>query len=204
MKRIIALLALLVVAAAISASAQSDIIIKQKAKNLPGANNPPPAPRPPATPGAPGTPAAPTAPPTPSLSPEKQAQFDKMTADLSAIQPGSTVTADQKQNLENDVLTVANTGAKPTKPLVTKLSADLSSALAGKAVKAADHVQLVKSVNVIVNSGKLTSAQTQPYVTTVQTTLKNAGAADADIQNVVASLNAIVAELQKGKPSLYK
>jgi hypothetical protein len=208
MKRFLpALLIAALLTAGFRAGAQSDMIIKQRAKDIRDANNaqqgiaPPAAP---AVPAAPAAPVVPAVPPVPQISAEQQKSIDQLTADLTAIKPGSPVPADQKLALEKDLTASAKGGTKPSKEAVTKLVGDLSAALSGKDIKERERGQLAKSINVLLNSGNVTTAQTQSFVTVAQTSLKSGGVGEADLKTVTDDLKAIVGEIQKNRPKLYQ
>src|SRR5271165_5498086 len=102
--------ALMCAAALFSASAlaQSDIIIKQHAKDIRDRNNAQQGVTPPSAPAQPARPPAATASPTPV-----QQSLAKVRADLTAIQPNAQVTAEQKQQLAKDLLATAQGASKP-------------------------------------------------------------------------------------------
>jgi hypothetical protein len=183
-------------------AAASAILVKEKAKQLRDQNN-----QQQGIPPQPGYPAAPSAAPpsgAQGISPAQQQLIDKLQADLSAIKPGASVAAEQKERLQNDCSALAKGVSRPTKPVLAKLAADLSAALSGKSVSAKEQAQLARAVNVVVNSANLSAAQVQTYVNAAQSALKASGIAEQDAENVVADLKAIVAELQKNKPKLYQ
>jgi hypothetical protein len=205
MRRLLSLLATAaLLACASSAFAQSDMIIKQKAKQLPGAQSPNPAPPPRSTAPAASTPTPAPAPAAPTLTPDQLQSIDAFTAQLSAIKAGATLGADQKASFEKDAAALAKGGAKPSKESVSKLSGDLSTALSGKDVTLKDQALLSKAVYAVFNSGTLTAAQAQNAVNVAQKSLKSANVAEADVKTVATDLGAIVAELQKSKPKLYQ
>jgi hypothetical protein len=204
MKRLIlAFLALLIIQAAFNAPAQSDMIIKQRAKNLANANNNPDQEAPPA--GVPATPPPP--PPPPPLSPAEQEikrNLEKLEADLTAIKSGVEVAADQKQTLEADVETLARASVKPSKAALAKLTDDISAALSAGNITMHERGQLAQAVNVVVNSSMTTPDQAQSFVVVAETSLRSSGVDDAGVQTISDDLKAILAEVQKRKPKLYQ
>jgi len=204
MKRLIlAFLALLIIQAAFNAPAQSDMIIKQRAKNLANANNNPDQEAPPA--GVPATPPPP--PPPPPLSPAEQEikrNLEKLEADLTAIKSGVEVSADQKQTLEADVETLARASVKPSKAALAKLTDDISAALSAGNITMHERGQLAQAVNVVVNSSMTTPDQAQSFVVVAETSLRSSGVDDAGVQTISDDLKAILAEVQKRKPKLYQ
>jgi hypothetical protein len=198
------LLAILVIAASspLSANAQSDVIIKQRAKGIRDQNNQQQGIAP-ATPTPPPAASAPLVPQGPQgIAPDQQQKIDKLEADLSAIKPASTVTPEQKQQLQNDIMSLAR-AAKPSKDMIAKLATDLSAILADKTISAKDLAPLAKGINIVVNSANLSSTQTQTFISAAQAPLKTGGATDDQLQTIAGSLKAIVADLQKSKSKLY-
>lgn len=197
------LLALALTAGTLSARAQgSDIIIKQRAQGIRDANNAAQGIAPPSAPPSAAMPSAPAVPQGPSA--EQMQLIDRLGTDLTAIKPGDAPTADQKQQLQTDFLTLAKGVAKPSKELTKKLAEDLAAGLADKNVSTAKQKELAKDINVVVNSVRLSTAQVQIFVTSAQTLLKNASVPDAAVQTITADLNAIIADLQKSRPKLYQ
>ena len=153
MKRIIPALSFAILLGGLTAHAQSDMIIKQRAKGIRDANNAQQGVPPPAAAPAPAAPAAPTMPPPPSMSPEQKALLDKLEADLNAIKPGATNLADQQKELAHDFSTLVKGGIKPSPASLAKLAADLSTSLSGEDVSGRDLGQLAKAINVVITAG---------------------------------------------------
>lgn len=198
-------LALGLILMAINASAGPEVIATQKARNIRDQNNasqgvPPAQPNPPVA--APNQPAAPSGPQ--GVSQAQQQGIDKLQADLAAIKAGSKVTAEARQQLAADCMTLAKGAAKPSKALVTKLADDLSATLTDKSVTAAEPAQLAKEINIVVNSGRLSATQAQTFIKAAQESLKASGVSAQAAQTVGNDLAAIATELQKSKPKLYQ
>jgi hypothetical protein len=178
-------------------------MIKERAKQQRDANN-----QRQGLPVAPAFTPLPTAPQAPAgaraIDPAQQQMIDKLQTDLTAIKAGAPVTPEQKQELQNDFLTLSKGATKPSKDAVTKLANDLSAALANKNVSAKDQALLAKAINVVMNNGNLSPAQAQAFVTTAQNSLKASGVTESEAQTVASDLKAIVTELQKSKPKLYQ
>ena len=117
---------------------------------------------------------------------------------------GMTATADQKQRVQDDIALLAKGANKPSKPALTKLSADLAVALSEKTLSQSDMTRLTRNINILVNCGRLTSARAQSFVNESQIILKNSGISSATVQLIVKDLNAIIVELQKNKPELFQ
>jgi hypothetical protein len=198
-----AVIALAFIADTLSARAQgSDMIIKQRAEQIRDANNAQQGIAPPSQQPSAAMPAPPSVPQGPSA--DQLQLIDHLGTDLTSIKPGDTVTADQKQQLQTDFLTLAKGVAKPSHDLVKKLADDLSAGLADKNVSTAKQKELARDINVVVNSVRLSAAQVQTFVAGAQNLLKNASVPDAGVQAIVADLNAIIADLQKSRPKLYQ
>src|SRR5260221_11595687 len=122
-----AMLALTLLAGTLSAKGQgSDIIIKQRAQQIRDANNAQQGIAPPSAPPPSGPmPPPPSVPQGPSA--DQLQLIDRLGTDLTTIKPGALVTADQKQQLQTDFLTLAQGVAKPSKELTKKLAEDLAS-----------------------------------------------------------------------------
>jgi hypothetical protein len=203
MKRLIpALLVLSIIQAGFTALAQSDVIIKQRARNLGNAGNAqqeaPPS-------GAPGAP--PAAPPAPPLSPAEQEikrNVDKLETDLIAIKAGADVSDDQKQTLHGDLDTLARASVKPSKAALAKLTDDLAAALSATNTSPRERGQLAQAVNVVVNSSMTTPAQAESFVVVAETALRSGGVDETGVQTISDDLKAILAEVQKKKPKLYQ
>lgn len=210
MKVIILSFLALTLAGDFAARAQSDMIIKQRAKNLRDANNaqqgvpsdtPPPPPAPAAPPAPP--PAAPPPPPSP-VEIELKQNLTRLQTDLNAIKPDATNSDEVKLSLERDFSTLAKGSVRPSKASLTKLADDLSAALSASGVTLREEGQLSQAINAIVNSSLITPAQAQTFVVVAQTSLKSSGVSDNNVATITADLKAIIAEIQKSKPKLYQ
>src|ERR1700722_9990382 len=116
--------------------------------------------------------------------------INNLQADLSAIKPGSQITPERKQQLQNDFAVLAKGVTKPSKARLAKLAEDLSAALAGNNISIKDPAQLAKDINIVMNSGNpsLSPAQTQTFVTAAQGVLKAGGVAGPDAKTVTVDL----------------
>lgn len=201
MNRVISIfLGLLIIQAGATAFAQSDLIIKQRAKNIAAANDAQQGVAPPGAPAAP-PPAAPA--PSPAEQ-EIKRNLDKLEADLTAIKSGVDVSTDQKQTLQNDLETLARGSVKPSSAALAKLTDDISAALSATNISVRERDQLAQAVNVVVNSSMTSPATAQSFVVVAETSLRSSGVDDAGVQTVSDDLKAILAEVQKRKPKLYQ
>jgi len=199
----------LAMAGAFTARAQSDMIIKQRAKDLRNANDAqvraqdgtgqPAATPPPAAPA----PAPATPPPPPSqVDNELKQNLDKLQTDLVSV-GSSTSSSDAKAALQTDFGTLAKGSVRPSTTNLNKLADDLTTALS-IAGSTREQGQLAQAINVIVNSSMVSAAQAQSFVVVAQTSLKTSGVPDDTIQTITADLKNILAEVQKKKPKLYQ
>jgi hypothetical protein len=189
MKLSFVLLSLAIFLPASTFAAGSEAIIKQRAKELRDQNNvrqgvPPPAPAPqPAKPNA----AQPTA-----LTP-----MAKLQADLAAIKPNSQVTAEQKQQLNRDLLALALGPKKPSPGATSKLAGDMAAALAQKALSEGTRSRLLQDLNGVFNPANIPASQMQDIVSDVQAVFQASGVARKDAVTIADDVKAIAAELQK-------
>lgn len=155
-----------------------------------------------AAPSAPGSPSAPQG----GVSSDQQQLINRLQADLVAIRPGSPVAEAQKQQLQNDITALTRSTTKPSKAHVTKLSDDLSAALAGNNISVHDPAQLAKDINIVMNSGSssVSTSQAQSFVTATETLLKSGGVGPTETGSVATDLKTIVAELKQTKARLYQ
>lgn len=183
-----------------SLHAQSDVIIKQRARAIQNQNNAQQGVPPPAQ-AAPQPGAAPA--PSGSINPDQQKNIDKLGSDLATVSMGAQATTDQKDQLQKDFVVLAKGAAKPSADQMKKLADDLGVALAGKSLPAAKQSDLSKAINVVVNCINLSQAQVQAFISSAQSALKSCGATDTEAQTVAADLKAIATDIQKSKSKLY-
>jgi len=143
----------------------SDIIIRERAKELRNQNNvrqgvPPPT-----------QPAQPNAASTPAPQPQSLVQLQ---TDLAAIKADSPVTAQQKQKLAGDLIAAAQ-GAKPSAAAVTKLAEDLSAAFATKPLSAAARARLAQELDAVLNPGKYPQANMPGIFADIQAVFQENG-----------------------------
>ena len=206
MKPLLAFVLAFIVAGSFSVRAQSDMIIKQRAKNLQNTANQQPGDAAPAAPAPPSTP-APAAPPPPvvsAVSAQLKENLNTLAADLTTMKSSAVLTNEMKQSLEADFVTLAVGSVRPSAASLTNLADDLCAALSGQNLSSSDRGQLAQAINGVVNSSLFSAAQAKNFVTVAQTSLKSGGVADTSIQTVSKDLNAILDEVQKKKPKLYQ
>ena len=174
---------------AAGAFAQSDIIIKQHAKDIRDRNNAAQGVTPPSAPAQPVRPAASTASPTPI-----QQSLAKVRADLAAIQPGGTVTAEQKHQLAQDLLATAQGASKPAAATVATLADQLSATLAQKPLPEKDRNRLLTDLAAVLNPANIQQSQMQAIFKDVQAIFQSNGVAAEDAAKITDAVKAIAAE----------
>jgi type VI protein secretion system component VasK len=174
---------------AAAALAQSDVIIKQHAKEIRDQNNV----RQGVTPPAPPPPAARPTPTTAAPNPVQQS-LAKVRADLTAIQPGSQVTAQQKQQLAKDLLATAQGANKPSSATVTALAEELSTACAQKSLADKDLTRLLTDLAAVLNPANIQQTQMQAIFSDVQAIFQVSGLARKDAIKISDAAKAVAAE----------
>jgi hypothetical protein len=186
MKTLVALFCLLFVANGVLADVYSAAI--QRAKNVatnasnPQQDNPPPPTQPQ------------PAPPDPVLEATLQ-NIAGLRADFDAIgdRADTNSASAQKPSLMGH-LTAAASGAKPAEASISKLAADLMTALAGNDKLRPQHQKLAQYVHAIFNSSHLTPAQQENIFADVQTVLQNGGVPPDDAATIVNDIKTIATE----------
>jgi hypothetical protein len=174
---------------ATTALAQSDVIIKQHAKEIRDQNNVRQGVTPPSTPAQPANPSAGTASPTPV-----QQSIAKVRADLTAIQPNVQVTAQQKQQLAKDLLATAQGENKPSSATIAALAEELSSALAQKPLSDKDRNRLLTDLAAVLNSANIQPTQMQAIFGDIQAIFQVNGIARKDAVKITDAVKAVAAE----------
>jgi len=175
---------------AASAFAQSDVIIKQRAKEIRDQNNVRQGVTPPAAPAQPARPAAATSSsPTPV-----QQSLAKVRADLTAIKLNSTVTPEQKQQLAKDLLATAQGANKPSSEKVATLADELSAAVAQKPLSDTDRNRLLTDLAAVLNPANIQPAQMQTIIADVQAIFQVNGLARKDAVRITDAVKAVAAE----------
>jgi hypothetical protein len=176
----------------VTALAQSDIIIKQHAKEIRDQNNVRQGVTPPSAPAQPAPPSAATASPTPV-----QQSLGKVRADLTAIQPNSQVTAQQKQQLAKDLLATAQGANKPSSATVTALAEELSAALAQKPLSEKDRNRLLTDLAAVLNPAALQQTQMQAIFSDIQAIFQVSGMTRKDAMKLTDAVKAVAAETHR-------
>lgn len=182
--------AALFVAATAGARQGSDIIIKQRAKELRDQNNVQQGVATPAPPVPTAAPAAST--PARPLTPQEQ-NLARLRADLMAIKPDAPATQLRKQQLARDFIAVSQGPAKPSQPAANKLAEDVASALSEKLLAQVTRDRLLQDLNAVLNPAKVSSGQLQDILADIQAIFqannleRKAAVAIADDAKAIAS-----------------
>ena len=174
---------------AATALAQSDVIIKQHAKEIRDQNNVRQGVTSPRTPAQPANPSAGTPSPTPV-----QQSLAKVRTDLTAIQPNSQVTALQKQQLAKDLLATAQGANKPSSATVAALAEELSSAFAQKPLSDKDRNRLLTNLAAVLNPANIQPTQMQAIFGDIQAIFQVNGMARKDAVKLTDAVKAVAAE----------
>jgi len=173
----------------LTALAQSDVIIKQHAKEIRDQNNVRQGVAPPSAPSYPASPPAASTAPNPV-----QQSLAKVRTDLSAIQPGSTPTAQQKQQLAKDLLATAQGANKPSSATVSALAEELSAAFAQKPLSDKDRSRLLTDLAAVLNPANIQPAQMQAIFADIQAIFQVNGMARKDALKLSDAVKAVAAE----------
>jgi hypothetical protein len=158
--------------------AQADQI-KRRARATAEQNNArqgvPPPPKPAAPPAAPAAPIP--APPKPAASVPALSSTQaiaQLEADLAALQSASPTAPEQKQQLLRDIARSAR-GPKPFLSTATGFVNELSATLAGRKCDPEHLGRFARSLEAVLNSAGLTSAQLDTHIAEAQTALEGGG-----------------------------
>jgi len=181
--------------ACIAANAQTgvDAMAKQRARDVANQNNNRNVEVPPA-----GAPAAPTASaPAPAPAPMNAAQqaFARFQSSIFAVNSNST--PESKQQFTSNLAGVAQGANKPSQATISKLSENLTTALAEAKLSSAKKTRVAQEVAVLMNSANQTPERKQVMIKDVQSTLETGGSSSENAAAVAASLQTVTDEIQK-------
>lgn len=134
------------------------------------------------------------------MSPQQQQNVAKLQQDLAALKSGSEVTQGQKDALTTSLTNLAQGTVKPSQESVSKLSSDLSNAMADGDISKAEQIQLSQDVAVVMNSANVPMAEVQAVIADVESILISSNVDRSDVQTISADLRAIATELQTKAP----
>ncbi len=174
-----------------SAQAGPDYIIKQRAKELSNENNVRQGVAPPTQPTQPAP--ATARPAAPTLSPAL-AGFQ---TGLGAINAGSTVSAEQKQRLTQQVVAGA-LGAKPSAATASKFTEQVTAASVEKPLSATSRARLVQELDAVLNPGKYPGAKLDGIFNDIQAIFQENGLTRMKAVALADSVKAMSTEIQQG------
>jgi hypothetical protein len=123
-----------------------------------------------------------------------QQSLAKVRTDLSAIQPGSQVTAQQKQQLAKDLLAASQGANKPSSATVAALAEELSTAVSQKSLAEKDLSRLMTDLAAVLNSSNIQPTQMQAVYSDIQAIFQVSGLARKDAIKVSDAAKAVAAE----------
>jgi hypothetical protein len=196
MKSILAFLGLvLLLSCSAHAAPGSDMIIKQRAKEIRDQNNVRQGVTSPSQPAQPAPPA--TAPTTsPTITAVQQAKA-RLRADLSAIQANSHVTPEQKQQIAKDLIALAQAN-KPSAQTAAVLAEDLSAAFAQKPLSDKDHDRLLSDLSAVLNPGNIQKAQMDAIFADIQAIFQVNGQTRKDAVKITDDARTVGGEVKNG------
>jgi len=191
MKTVLALIGVAALGAG-SAFSQSDVIILKHARELRDQNNVRQGvkqPAPPAQPAqSPGTSASPT---------PVQLSIAKLRGALTAIKANAPVTAEQKQQITQDLIGVAHGASKPSQGTAASLADSLAAAFAQKPLPEKDCTRLLSDLAAVLNPAQISQAQMQAIYADIQAIFQANGMARKDAVKIADQAKAIAAETQR-------
>jgi type VI protein secretion system component VasK len=123
-----------------------------------------------------------------------QQSVAKVRADLTAIQPNSQVTAQQKQQLAKDLLATAQGANKPSSATIAALAEELSSALVQKPLPDKDRNRLLTDLAAVLNPANIQPTQMQAIFGDIQAIFQVNGIARKDAVKITDAVKAVAAE----------
>jgi len=136
----------------------------------------------------------------PQLSATQQQNVQTLVTDLQAMHSKSQVTPEQKQQLKNDLMAMADGATKPSQASVQKLATDMQAAWSDQKLSPKEQYQLTADVAAVLNSANIPASEVQAALTDAQAILQASGLNQADAQKIVADLKAIAAEGKANHP----
>ena len=127
----------------------------------------------------------------PALAAAREKSFNKLKADLDALAPKTTVTKEQRAELQKDLLAVVDGSNKPAPASVQRLSTDLADTLVKRNRPAIDTAQLARDLKTVMNSAYATTLDVGKAIKDVPPRLQASGLAETDAQIIAKDLRAI-------------
>jgi len=188
--------------AAVTATAGSEHLVKQRAKDIRDQQNerqgvpaesskPPPAQSPVTQPG----PSPYTA--RPAAAPAVSSQAAGLSRNLETIQKAESATAGQVQDLTRSLTAAARGTPPPSTASIDKLARDLSEALPGANLSSTRASRLAQQLESALND-PLGAKEMEALATQIHDTLRAAGVGRVDAKVVSNDVKSIIAENQRG------
>ncbi|WP_145058635.1 hypothetical protein [Lignipirellula cremea] len=106
------------------------------------------------------------------------------------------MTGEQKADLRNDLMTLAEGATRPSSESVATLADDLQSAWADQSLSKPEKAQLASDILTVMNSANISPEELQQVIADVESILEASNVTPEDAQNIAADLQAIAKELQ--------
>lgn len=189
----------------LTATAGSEHLVKQRAKDIRDQQNerqgvPAQAPTPPTQPAAPAQPTQSYAvqpyaaqPNTPALS----QQATGIARALGALQKADAATEEQVQELSQSLTAAARGSTRPSASKINKLARDLSDALPGTNLSAAQASRLARQLESALNDS-FGAKEMETLATHIHDALRDTGVGKVDAKVVSNDVRSIIAENQRG------
>ena len=132
-----------------------------------------------------------------NLSDRQQGNIKQLQSDLSDIKEGSQVTPEQKTDLKNSLMAMADGATKPNPATVQKFADDLGEALSDGRLSVAEQNQLAKDLEAVMNSANIPQAEIDKAIADAQAILLASGVDKSDVQKLGYDMQQIVTEAKK-------
>jgi hypothetical protein len=178
-----------------SAFAQADVIIKKRAQEIRDQNNVRQGVTSPSRPAQAAPATAPTAAAQSSPTPVQQS-VARLRVDLTALKGQPKVTAEQKQQVANDLIGLAHGTGKPSQATAAKLADSLTAAYAAQPLAEKDLNRLLSNLAAVLNPAKIQPAQMQAIQADIQAIFQANGTDRKDALKITDQVKAVGAEVK--------
>ena len=135
------------------------------------------------------------------MSETQQQNVNKLLSDLKDIKSGSQVTPEQKQQLKNDLMAMADGAQKPSQASVSQLATDLQAAWSDQKLTPVEQKKLMADVTAVFTSANIPASEVQATVIDAQAILTASGVTKEDAVAIANDLKAIATELKNNVPA---
>lgn len=135
------------------------------------------------------------------LSGQQQGNLTQLKSDLTAIKQGSQVTQQQKDDLKNSLMAMADGATKPDPAAVQKLADDLADAMTDGSLSLAEKHKLAEDAEAVMQSASIPQAEVQQAIADAQAILLASGVDKSDVQTIVHDLQQIATEAKTNAPN---